>query len=43
MKVSKKQPQAQIADIRLLISLLGSGITTILIPGFDCDSFELQL
>ena len=38
MKVSKGQSQPEIvADVRLLDSLHGSGITTILIPGFDCD------
>ena len=42
MKVSKgckgqSQPEI-VAGIRLLNSLNGSGITSIFIPGFDCDS-----
>ena len=36
MKVSKEQSQPEIvADIRLLNPLHGSGITTILVPGFE--------
>ena len=38
MKVSKGQPQPELAaDIRLLYSLHGSG-SIMLIPGFDYDS-----
>ena len=38
MKLSKGQPRPEIvAEFRLLDSLHGSGITTILTPGFDCD------
>ena len=37
MKVSKGRSQPEIAaDIRLLNPVHGSGITTILVPGFDC-------
>ena len=43
MKVSKGQSQPEIvADIRLSISLHGSGFT-IFVPGLDCDSLASRM
>ena len=42
MKVKGYSQPEIAADIRLLNSLHGSGIMTILIPGFDYDSFVLR-